>query len=92
MAVIVYIFVKLLLLHFFAGYDVFLGNLRGLVSREHIDKNISSRKYDMTKLRLIVICFFYYNLFINVMESHLGDLVRNGLVSGQVHMPVILVL
>jgi len=27
-----------------AGYDVFLGNLRGLVSREHIDKNISSRK------------------------------------------------
>ncbi|KAK8452869.1 hypothetical protein SEVIR_5G184700v4 [Setaria viridis] len=27
------------------GYDVFLGNLRGLVSREHIDKNISSYKY-----------------------------------------------
>ncbi|XP_022850061.1 lipase 3 [Olea europaea var. sylvestris] len=27
------------------GYDVFLGNLRGLVSREHIDKNISSRQY-----------------------------------------------
>ncbi|KAL6884540.1 hypothetical protein ACP4OV_010476 [Aristida adscensionis] len=27
------------------GYDVFLGNLRGLVSREHIDKNISSNKY-----------------------------------------------
>lgn len=27
------------------GYDVYLGNLRGLVSREHIDKNISSRKY-----------------------------------------------
>ncbi|KAH7650942.1 Triacylglycerol lipase protein [Dioscorea alata] len=27
------------------GYDVFLGNLRGLVSREHVDKNISSRKY-----------------------------------------------
>ncbi|XP_058732320.1 uncharacterized protein LOC131603885 isoform X2 [Vicia villosa] len=27
------------------GYDVFLGNLRGLVSREHIDKNISSREY-----------------------------------------------
>lgn len=27
------------------GYDVFLGNLRGLVSREHIDKNISSRMY-----------------------------------------------
>ncbi|KAL6584246.1 hypothetical protein OROMI_003535 [Orobanche minor] len=27
------------------GYDVFLGNLRGLVSREHIDKNISSRRY-----------------------------------------------
>uniref|UniRef100_A0A0E0C2Z5 Partial AB-hydrolase lipase domain-containing protein n=1 Tax=Oryza meridionalis TaxID=40149 RepID=A0A0E0C2Z5_9ORYZ len=27
------------------GYDVFLGNLRGLVSREHVDKNISSYKY-----------------------------------------------
>ncbi|KAJ8752709.1 hypothetical protein K2173_007019 [Erythroxylum novogranatense] len=27
------------------GFDVFLGNFRGLVSREHIDKNISSRKY-----------------------------------------------
>ncbi|XP_068641733.1 uncharacterized protein [Aristolochia californica] len=27
------------------GYDVFLGNLRGLVSREHVDKNISSRRY-----------------------------------------------
>ncbi|KAK3160921.1 hypothetical protein QOZ80_1BG0068230 [Eleusine coracana subsp. coracana] len=27
------------------GYDVYLGNLRGLVSREHIDKNISSYKY-----------------------------------------------
>ncbi|XP_042395868.1 uncharacterized protein LOC121986121 isoform X1 [Zingiber officinale] len=27
------------------GYDVFLGNLRGLVSREHVDTNISSRKY-----------------------------------------------
>ncbi|KAJ4825122.1 hypothetical protein Tsubulata_036953 [Turnera subulata] len=27
------------------GFDVFLGNFRGLISREHIDKNISSRKY-----------------------------------------------
>ncbi|CAA7402028.1 unnamed protein product [Spirodela intermedia] len=27
------------------GYDVFLGNFRGLVSREHINKNISSHKY-----------------------------------------------
>ncbi|KAM5571106.1 hypothetical protein ABKV19_011627 [Rosa sericea] len=27
------------------GYDVFLGNFRGLVSREHIDKSISSRQY-----------------------------------------------
>ncbi|MED6136193.1 hypothetical protein PIB30_053752 [Stylosanthes scabra] len=27
------------------GYDVFLGNFRGLVSREHRDKNISSRQY-----------------------------------------------
>ncbi|XP_054786693.1 uncharacterized protein LOC129292965 isoform X1 [Prosopis cineraria] len=27
------------------GYDVFLGNLRGLVSREHVNKNISSRQY-----------------------------------------------
>ncbi|OAY59280.1 uncharacterized protein LOC110624698 isoform X2 [Manihot esculenta] len=27
------------------GFDVFLGNFRGLVSREHVDKNISSRKY-----------------------------------------------
>lgn len=27
------------------GYDVFLGNFRGLVSRGHIDKNISSRQY-----------------------------------------------
>lgn len=26
-----------------SGYDVFLGNLRGLVSREHVDKNLSSR-------------------------------------------------
>ncbi|KAM7479729.1 hypothetical protein LguiA_027942 [Lonicera macranthoides] len=27
------------------GYDVFLGNFRGLVSREHISKNLSSRQY-----------------------------------------------
>ncbi|KAK4283708.1 hypothetical protein QN277_000633 [Acacia crassicarpa] len=27
------------------GYDVFLGNLRGLVSREHVNKKISSRQY-----------------------------------------------
>ncbi|EPS71805.1 lipase family protein, partial [Genlisea aurea] len=27
------------------GYDVFLGNFRGLVSRDHVDKNISSRMY-----------------------------------------------
>ncbi|XP_010695732.2 uncharacterized protein LOC104908335 isoform X1 [Beta vulgaris subsp. vulgaris] len=27
------------------GYDVFLGNFRGLVSREHVDRNISSRQY-----------------------------------------------
>ncbi|KAI6675542.1 hypothetical protein NL676_003448 [Syzygium grande] len=27
------------------GYDVFLGNFRGLVSREHNDKNISSQQY-----------------------------------------------
>ncbi|KAM7267064.1 hypothetical protein ACFE04_009230 [Oxalis oulophora] len=27
------------------GYDVFLGNFRGLVSREHVDKNLSSRQY-----------------------------------------------
>ncbi|CAK9186627.1 unnamed protein product [Ilex paraguariensis] len=27
------------------GYDVFLGNFRGLVSREHVDKNISSQQY-----------------------------------------------
>lgn len=27
------------------GYDVFLGNFRGLVSREHVDKKISSRQY-----------------------------------------------
>lgn len=27
------------------GYDVFLGNFRGLVSREHIDSNISPRQY-----------------------------------------------
>ncbi|KAI4347158.1 hypothetical protein L6164_007997 [Bauhinia variegata] len=27
------------------GYDVFLGNFRGLVSREHINKNISSHQY-----------------------------------------------
>ncbi|OMO94634.1 hypothetical protein COLO4_16239 [Corchorus olitorius] len=27
------------------GYDVFLGNFRGLVSREHVQKNISSRQY-----------------------------------------------
>ncbi|TKY44679.1 Gastric triacylglycerol lipase [Spatholobus suberectus] len=27
------------------GYDVFLGNFRGLVSREHVNKNISSRQY-----------------------------------------------
>ncbi|KAG5546417.1 hypothetical protein RHGRI_018559 [Rhododendron griersonianum] len=29
----------------YSGYDVFLGNLRGLVSREHVDKSISSRQY-----------------------------------------------
>ncbi|XP_022639919.1 lipase 3 isoform X2 [Vigna radiata var. radiata] len=27
------------------GFDVFLGNIRGLVSREHVNKNISSREY-----------------------------------------------
>ncbi|XP_057447089.1 uncharacterized protein LOC130738923 isoform X2 [Lotus japonicus] len=27
------------------GYDVFLGNFRGLVSREHVNKDISSRQY-----------------------------------------------
>jgi pimeloyl-ACP methyl ester carboxylesterase len=27
------------------GYDVYLGNFRGLVSRDHINKNISSREY-----------------------------------------------
>nr|XP_043614863.1 uncharacterized protein LOC122586905 [Erigeron canadensis] len=27
------------------GYDVFLGNFRGLVSREHVDRNMSSREY-----------------------------------------------
>ncbi|KAK9066624.1 hypothetical protein SSX86_013948 [Deinandra increscens subsp. villosa] len=27
------------------GYDVFLGNFRGLVSREHVNKNLSSREY-----------------------------------------------
>ncbi|XP_048617364.1 lipase member M isoform X3 [Brassica napus] len=27
------------------GYDVFLGNFRGLVSREHVNKNISSKEY-----------------------------------------------
>ncbi|KAM1098484.1 hypothetical protein ACFX19_015987 [Malus domestica] len=27
------------------GYDVFLGNFRGLISREHVNKNISSRQY-----------------------------------------------
>lgn len=27
------------------GYDVFLGNFRGLVSREHVNKKISSRQY-----------------------------------------------
>ncbi|CAM8943613.1 unnamed protein product [Rhodiola kirilowii] len=27
------------------GYDVYLGNFRGLVSREHVNKNISSRQY-----------------------------------------------
>ncbi|XP_055962200.1 uncharacterized protein LOC126687310 isoform X2 [Mercurialis annua] len=27
------------------GFDVFLGNFRGLASRDHVDKNISSRKY-----------------------------------------------
>ncbi|KAH9623245.1 hypothetical protein KSS87_011367 [Heliosperma pusillum] len=27
------------------GYDVFLGNFRGLVSREHVDRSISSRQY-----------------------------------------------
>lgn len=27
------------------GFDVFLGNFRGLVSREHVDKKITSRQY-----------------------------------------------
>lgn len=27
------------------GYDVYLGNLRGLASREHVDKHISPQKY-----------------------------------------------
>lgn len=27
------------------GYDVFLGNFRGLASREHVDKNISAQRY-----------------------------------------------
>ncbi|KAG5546418.1 hypothetical protein RHGRI_018559 [Rhododendron griersonianum] len=36
---------QLLLLLIKVCYDVFLGNLRGLVSREHVDKSISSRQY-----------------------------------------------
>ncbi|KAJ6359069.1 hypothetical protein OIU76_000724 [Salix suchowensis] len=31
--------------HMIKGYDVFLGNFSGLVSREHIEKKISSQKY-----------------------------------------------
>lgn len=29
---------------FLSGYDVFLGNFRGLVSRDHVNKNISSKE------------------------------------------------
>lgn len=43
-----------LLLFFFpssfpAGYDVFLGNFRGLVSREHVNKDISSRRLVLSR-------------------------------------------
>jgi hypothetical protein len=33
-----------LVCYFCAGYDVYLGNLRGLASREHVDKHISSKR------------------------------------------------
>lgn len=39
-----YWIVDIIMLFYFAGYDVFLGNFRGLASREHVDKNISSRQ------------------------------------------------
>lgn len=32
-----------------AGYDVFLGNFRGLVSREHVNKDISSRRLVLSR-------------------------------------------
>jgi|APAra0007618407_1042631.scaffolds.fasta_scaffold03696_2 hypothetical protein len=35
---------QLLTLFSFTGYDVFLGNFRGLVSRDHVNKNISSKE------------------------------------------------
>lgn len=37
--------VEEVVIFYFTGYDVFLGNFRGLVSREHIEKKISSQKY-----------------------------------------------
>ncbi|KAK3017783.1 hypothetical protein RJ639_003413 [Escallonia herrerae] len=37
------------------GYDVFLGNFRGLVSREHVDKNISSRHLGGAAILMYVI-------------------------------------
>jgi pimeloyl-ACP methyl ester carboxylesterase len=36
---------QLLTLFSFTGYDVFLGNFRGLVSRDHVNKNISSKEF-----------------------------------------------
>lgn len=39
-----YWFTNLLIHLTVSGYDVFLGNFRGLVSREHVDKSISSRQ------------------------------------------------
>lgn len=40
---------------FWVGYDVFLGNFRGLVSREHVNKNISSQQY-VLKIFIGYIC------------------------------------
>jgi hypothetical protein len=42
---------------YFTGYDVFLGNFRGLVSREHIEKKISSQKYVD-----LIIYFFHHEI------------------------------
>jgi hypothetical protein len=45
---------------YFAGYDVFLGNFRGLASREHVNKHISAQRcavqFNFSVVHLLLQC------------------------------------